>query len=102
MYLDNCHVDVPLNWQHRASGCGDKRVCMPPQFSRHFAAEGQVLQLHAAADLENEQAVVDVETEQQGEDGNQEHGGRELQKGAGQTVSSLWLDKKGRGGAGHT
>ncbi len=76
---------------------------MPPQFSRHFAAEGQVLQLQAAAaDLENEQAVVDVEAEQQGEDGNQEHGGRELQKGAGQNVPSLWLDKGGRGGAGHT
>ena len=67
---------------------------MSPQFSRHFAAEGQVLQLQAAAaDLENEQAVVDVEAEQQEEDGNQEHAWRVLQKGEGQPVSSLWFDE---------
>jgi hypothetical protein len=67
---------------------------MRPQLSRHFAAEGHVLQLQAAAaHLENEHAVVDVEAEQQEEDGNQEHAGRVLQKGEGQTVSSLWFDE---------
>ena len=73
---------------------------MSPQFSRHFAGEGQFLQLQAAAaDLENEQAVVDVEAEQQEEDGNQRGACYKREKDNQFPVCGL---TRGRGGAGRT